>query len=47
MPNFLKAYSNPDKHAVYVSTAKIIADLKVDEDGIQRYKNKIRCNSWI
>ena len=36
MVSFIKAYTNPNKYAQYISTNKIIADLKVDFNGIHR-----------
>lgn len=42
MPSFLKAYSNPDKYAINLPSDKIIADKKVDKNGIQRYKDLIK-----
>ena len=36
MVSFLKAYTNPDKYANFILIKKIVADLKVDLDGINR-----------
>lgn len=36
MINFLKAYTNPNKYAQNVNTKKIVADTKVDFDGVNR-----------
>ncbi len=40
MLTFLKAYTNPNKYAEYISTKKIVADVKVDLDGIKRFIQK-------
>ena len=41
MVSFLKAYSNPNKYAEYISIKKIIADTKVDLQGINRIIEQI------
>jgi hypothetical protein len=41
MVTFLKAYTNPNKYAEYIDTKYIVADIKVDLDGIKRIINHI------
>ena len=36
MVTFLKAYTNPNKYAQEILTKKIVADTKVDLDGLKR-----------
>ena len=38
---------NPDKYAVQIPLEKIIADIKIDEQGIERYKNLIQSGKTI
>ena len=41
MVTFLKAYTNPNKYAQYIITKQIVADIKVDLDGVNRLINQI------
>lgn len=41
MVAFIKAYTNPNKYAQDITIKKIVADLKVDLDGIHRVINQI------
>jgi len=36
MVSFLKAYTNPNKYSQYIFTKQIVADIKVDLDGVNR-----------
>jgi hypothetical protein len=47
MVSFLKAYTNPNKYAEYISTKKIIADIKVDLQGINRIIEQIESGKYI
>ena len=41
MVTFLKAYTNPNKYAQYIITKQIVADIKVDLDGVNRLIKQI------
>ena len=41
MVTFIKAYTNPNKYAQYISTKEIVADIKVDLNGINRLITQI------
>ena len=47
MVSFLKAYTNPNKYSEYISTNKIIADLKVDLNGITRIIKQIESGEKV
>lgn len=47
MVNFFKAYSNPDKYSIEISLEKIVADEKVDLEGVQRFINEIESGENI
>jgi hypothetical protein len=47
MVNFFKAYSNPNKYAEDLPSEKVLADLKVDIEGVNRIRNKIDSGEMI
>jgi hypothetical protein len=47
MVNLLKAYSNPDKYAEDIPIDKIVADLKVDIEGVNRLIDIIESGEMI
>lgn len=47
MVTFIKAYTNPNKYAQYISTKEIVADIKVDLNGINRLITQIESGKEI
>jgi hypothetical protein len=47
MVNLLKAYSNPDKYAEDIPIDKLVADLKVDVEGVNRIIKMIKSGEVI
>lgn len=47
MVSFIKAYTNPNKYAKYISTKTIIADIKVDLQGVNRIIEEIESGKKI
>ena len=47
MVNLFKAYSNPDRYAEEIPLDKIVADLKVDVEGVNRIINMIESGEII
>ena len=42
MTNFFKAYSNPDRYSIDLPLEKILANNKVDVDGVYRFIRKVK-----
>ena len=41
------AFSNPEKYLVRLPVEKIIADTKVSREGVDKYKQKIKCGEKV
>lgn len=41
MPSFLRVFANPRKFRVMIPVKKIVADNKVYEEGVERYKERL------